>query len=322
MRVYRSLDEIPANFGPSALTIGNFDGLHMGHRRIMRRVVETARRNGWKASVLTFDPHPTCVVAPDRTPPLLTKPLERADFMLQEGIEQVLILTFDPQLAALTPEEFVRDIVARRLDAKAVFVGENFHFGHAQAGDVRLLEELGRKYGFTAEAVPAVRCRGRIVSSSGVRELVRAGDVSRAARYLERPYSLRGEVVTGRGVGSRETVPTLNLETSAQVIPASGVYVTRTRDLDSGRKWRSITNIGYRPTFGKSEKLTIETFLLEPLEQGAPRRIELEFLRRVRPERRFDDSSALKQQILRDVAAANRLFRRLKKWVAMPGVPS
>jgi riboflavin kinase / FMN adenylyltransferase len=318
MRVYHSLDETPADFGPSALTIGNFDGLHKGHRGIIRRVVAIARERGWKPSVLTFDPHPTCVVAPQRTPALLTSPLKRAELMRDEGIEQVLILPFDRQLATLTPEEFVGSIVAGRLGAKAVFVGENFHFGHAQAGDVRLLAELGRRYGFTAQAVPAVSCRGKVVSSSGVRELVRSGEVSRAARYLERPYALSGEVVTGRGVGSRETVPTLNLETAAEVIPANGVYVTRTGDLDNGRRWRSITNVGYRPTFGESDKLTVETFLLDPLELSVPRRIEVEFLWRVRPERRFEDSAALKRQILHDVSAAKRFFRRLENWVARP----
>jgi riboflavin kinase / FMN adenylyltransferase len=318
MQVYHTLSETPADFGPSALTIGNFDGLHKGHRGIIRRVVAIAREHGWKPSVLTFDPHPTRVVAPERTPSLLTSPLKRAELMREEGIEQVLILPFDRPLAALTPEEFVRTVVAGRLGAKAVFVGENFRFGRGQAGDVRLLAELGRRYGFTAQAIPAVSCRGRIVSSSGVRELVRRGEVSRAARYLERPYSLCGEVVRGRGVGSQETVPTLNLETTAEIIPANGVYVTRTSDLDDGRRWRSISNIGYRPTFGESEKLTIETFLLDPLELGAPRRIEVEFLWRVRPERRFEDSAALKQQILRDVAAAGRFFRRLETRVARP----
>ena len=277
MRIYRSLAEVPADFGPSALTIGNFDGVHRGHRRILRRLVALARERGWKPSVLTFDPHPTRVVAPERTPPLLTSPLRRAELMRAEGVEQVLILPFVPEVARLTPEEFVRDIVAGRLGARAALVGANFRFGHRHAGDFHTLEELGRRYGYETEIVDAVSCRGRTVSSSAIRELLGAGRVSLAARFLERPYALEGEVKGGRGVGSKQTVPTLNLDTNAETIPARGVYATRTLDLDDGREWNSITNIGYRPTFGESSERTIETFLLDPLEGEPPRRIRVAF---------------------------------------------
>jgi riboflavin kinase/FMN adenylyltransferase len=160
--------------------------------------------------------------------------------------------------------------------------------------------------------VPAVTCRGRIVSSSAVRELLGEGRVSLAARLLLRPYSVEGEVVRGRGVGSKQTVPTLNLATAAEVVPAGGVYVTRTRDLDEPREWTSVTNIGYRPTFGASDQLTIETFLLDPLEGETPRRIRVEFLRRLREERKFDTPEALRAQILKDVRAAVQYFRRVR----------
>jgi riboflavin kinase/FMN adenylyltransferase len=312
MRIYRSLDELPPDFGPCALTIGNFDGVHYGHRLILRRVREVAAANGWKASVLTFHPHPTRVVAPERCPRLMTNPDERAALMGEEGIEQVLILPFTAELARLEPEEFVRQILVDRLGARAVLVGDNFRFGRRQAGTVAVLETLGGQLGFYTQVVPAVMCRGRIVSSSAVRELVGEGRVSLAARFLRRPYWLEGEVVSGRGVGSRQTVPTLNLATAAEVIPAPGVYVTRTRDLDEPREWTSVTNIGYRPTFGASDQLTIETFLLDPLEGEAPRRIHVEFLRRLREERKFDTPEALRTQILKDVRAAVTYFRRLR----------
>jgi len=315
MKIYRSLDAVPADFGPSALTIGNFDGVHFGHRRILRRLVEIARERGWKPSVLTFDPHPTRVVAPDRAPRLMTSPDRRSELMQEEAIEQVLILPFTPELAQLTPEDFVRRLLVERLGARAVLVGDNFRFGHRQAGNVRVLEELGRRFGFETEIVPAVRCRGRVVSSSGIRELLTAGRVSLAARLLQHPYELEGDVVSGRGVGSKQTVPTLNLATKAELIPARGVYVTRTRDLDDGRQWDSITNIGYRPTFGESEELSIETFLMEALHGEGPRRIGVEFLWRVRNERRFDSAEALKAQILKDVGVAQRYFRRARAWI-------
>jgi riboflavin kinase/FMN adenylyltransferase len=314
MRVYRSLAGLPNDFGPSALSIGNFDGVHFGHRRILRRVKEIAAQHGWKASVLTFDPHPTRVVAPGRTPPLLTSPERRADLMQEEGIEQVLILPFTRELAMLTPEEFVEQLLVNALGARAVLVGDNFRFGHRQAGNVAVLAELGRKFGFATEIVPAVAWRGRVVSSSGIREAIRAGKVSLAARLLQHVYGLEGEVVSGHGVGSRQTVPTLNLATRAEVIPANGVYITRTRDLEDGRQWDSITNIGYRPTFGASDQLTIETFLLDPLAGATPQRIRVEFFRRVRDERKFDSPEALRQQILKDVRTAQAYFRRAKAW--------
>src|SRR5579872_961540 len=184
MNIYRSLDTsllpspsayVPADFGPSALTIGNFDGVHFGHRRILRRLVEMARARGWKASALTFDPHPTLIVAPERAPVLMTSPERRCELMQEEGIEQVLILPFTKELALLSPEDFVERLLVKRLGAKAVLVGDNFRFGHRQAGNVRVLAELGRRLGFDTEIVPAVSCRGRVVSSSGIRELIRAG---------------------------------------------------------------------------------------------------------------------------------------------------
>ena len=318
MRVYRSLDETPADFGPSALTIGNFDGVHAGHRRILERLAALARERGWKPSVLTFDPHPTRVVAPERRPPLMTSPERRVELLGEAGIEQILILPFTPEIARLSPEAFAREIVAGRLGARCVLVGANFRFGHRQAGDVRTLENLGRELGFQTEIVPAAPCRGRIVSSSVIRGLIRTGRVSLAARFLEGPYALDGDVVSGRGVGAEQTVPTLNLATAAEVIPQSGVYVTRTRDLDSLRVWDSITNIGHRPTFGPSGPLSIETFLLDPLEAPAPRRIRVEFLARVRDERRFESPEALKAQILKDAGVARRYARRVKAWVGQP----
>lgn len=312
MRIFRSLEELPADFGPSALTIGNFDGVHFGHRRILRRVREVARERACKPSVLTFDPHPTCVVAPERAPLLMTTPEQRAALMREEGIEQALILPFTPELAQLAPETFVRDILVARLRACAVLVGDNFRFGHRHAGGVALLAELGRQLGFATEVVPAVNCRGRTVSSSAIRELLLAGNVSMAGRLLLRPYWLEGDVVSGRGVGSKQTVPTLNLATATELIPARGVYITRTRDLDDAREWSSITNIGYRPTFGASEELSIETFLLDPFEGETPRRIRVEFLRRVRAERKFESPEALRAQILKDVRTAQAYFRRVR----------
>lgn len=294
------------------VTIGNFDGVHAGHRRIMRRVVEIAKANGWAPTVVTFDPHPARVLAPERAPKLMTTITRRSELMKAEGIEEIVVLPFTLDIARLTAEEFVDRILCDRLNARAVLVGENFRFGAKKAGDAALLSSLGGHRGFTTEVVPPVCRRGRTVSSSVIRELVGQGKVGLAGRLLERPFSLDGSIVSGHGVGSKQTVPTLNLSQDTDLIPATGVYITRSTDLEHpSRRWDSITNVGYRPTFGGEEHPTIETFLLGPLDEPSPGRIRLEFLRRVREERKFESPEALKAQIFRDVAVARRYLRRL-----------
>ena len=312
MRVARFLEEA-AEFDPVAVTIGNFDGVHIGHRQLFHEVIRAAGENGLEPAALTFDPHPASIVAPQRASRLLTTPAERCGLMAREGIEYALVLPFSKEMSRWTPEQFVERVLVKALRARVVVVGGNFLFGHDQAGDTKVLTELGRRFGFETRIVPPVQCRGRLVSSSAIRRAIEAGNVSLAARFLARPYSLEGEVVSGHGIGAKQTVPTLNLKTSAQVLPLAGVYVTRTMDLDTARRWKSITNIGTRPTFD-GHALTIETFLLDPLDPPAPTRIRVEFLKRVRDERKFQNAEALKAQILRDVARTQRFFERLQKW--------
>jgi riboflavin kinase/FMN adenylyltransferase len=238
----------------------------------------------------------------------LTSIEERIRLLEAAGMEQLLILPFTREVAGLSPAEFA-DRVLARLGPRAIVVGDNFRFGHKQLGDTRVLGELGETRGFRVEALEAVRLRGRVVSSTEVRVLVSTGDVARAARLLQRWFSLEGRVVTGRGVGAKQTVPTLNLATDAEVLPAHGVYVTRTRDLDDGREWASITNVGVRPTFGV-EGLSVETFLLDPFDGVTPARIRVSFCHYIREERKFESPEALRSQILRDVARAQAWFRR------------
>lgn len=318
LRIFRSLDEARQGFAPSAVTIGNFDGVHAGHRELMRRTVLLARQLEVKPSALTFHPHPATVVAPERVPRLLSAPDERCALMAAEGIEQVLIMPFDDTIARLSPDEFFREVLAGALGARAVIVGENFRFGHLQSGSVADLRRLAGEAGAAAEIVPLLKRRGVKVSSSEIRRLLEEGNVSRANRLLERPYSIAGNVVPGAGRGAREVVPTLNLETqslddSASALPQSGVYVTRTEDLDADRRWNSITNVGYRPTFD-GRHLTIETYLLSSLEPPSPKRIRVEFLRRLRPEMRFASAAALRAQIAADVEKAQSFFARLEKF--------
>ena len=309
-RIWRKLADVPADFGPCATTIGNFDGIHLGHQSLMRRVVSLAHERGWKAAVLTFDPHPAKVVAPDRAPKIIMTLDQRAQVMGDLGIEEILILPFTAEVSRWTPEQFVKTVLVDAMQVRAVLVGDDFRFGHRQAGNTTILTELGAKFGFEVDPIEPVNVRGERVSSSLVRKMALTGRVSRACRLLGRPFALEGMVVKGHGVGGRQTVPTLNLQPWTEVWPADGVYVTRTRDLDSARQWQSISNIGNRPTFG-GEDISIETFLLEPLSGTPPRRIGVEFLWRVRDERKFPTPADLKAQILRDVGVAQKYFRRI-----------
>lgn len=312
MHIYRSVEEARGRFGPCALSIGNFDGVHRGHQALFAKVREAASAQGWRPSALTFSPHPTRVVAPHRAPKLLSTVEQRCEWMRQAGMEQVLVMPFDKDVAALTPEEFVKGILVDALGVKAAFIGANFHFGHKQAGNAAVLAELGLRYGFDATGVAPVTWRGHVISSSEIRRCIESGAVARAARLMGRCYALEGDVVRGHGVGSKHTVPTLNLATNAEVLPRRGVYVTATAGLDCGRVWRSISNIGYRPTF-EGDALSIETYLLDPMEAPAPARIRVSFAHRVREEHRFDTPELLKAQILKDVSRALAWHRRYSR---------
>ena len=214
LRVFVGMEHLPANFGPSVVTIGNFDGVHAGHQELMKRAVAIARAHGggWHPTVLTFDPHPSTLVAPSRAPKLLT-PLDlRLRKARDIGIEQAVILPFTWDVAKLSAEAFVSDLLVSGLKARAVVVGDNFRFGNKQSGDTAKLSELGEKYGFRTEIVGAVSRRGRIVSSTEIRKLLAQGNVTMANRLLQHPYALKEQVVPGFGIGRTKTVPTLNMK--------------------------------------------------------------------------------------------------------------
>lgn len=310
---FRSMEEVDGDFGPSVVTIGNFDGAHLGHRALFRRASAIAKEQGWRAGVLTFDPHPTQVVGPDRAPLLLSSIEERVAMMREEGIERVLVLPFDGEVARLGPEEFVREILAAQLKARCVIVGDNFRFGKKQKGDTAALQRLGAQFGFAVEVVPAITWRGHTVSSTAIRKALKHGNVSFAARLLGRPFRVTREVVPGLGIGSRQTVPTLNVLPPDGFPLANGVYVTRASDGE--RRWDAITNVGERPTF-EGEGITIETFLLSDFDGETPATLTVEFLLRIRGEQKFPSPEALKAQILRDVERARAFHRRARRWVS------
>jgi len=311
MRVYHSLGEAAGSFGPSVVSIGNFDGVHLGHQQLLRLVGAMSIRLQAKPSIITFDPHPAAVLAREHAPKLLTTIEQRLRILETGGVEQALVLKFDREFSLQSAEQFVESVLMRAAGVRGVVVGENFRFGNRQMGNTALLREVGARGGFEVEVAAGVQERRRMVSSTEVRRQVQAGHVALAARFLGRFYRLEGRVVQGHGVGSKQTVPTLNLATEGEVLPARGVYVTRTVDLGSRRRWNSVTNVGFRPTFGGDEELSIETFVLSGLEGAQPERIAVEFLHRLREERRFADPAALKAQIMRDVSRAQAYQRRL-----------
>ena len=318
MKVYWNLEDVPANFGPSSVAVGNFDGVHTGHQQILRRCAQLAADRWLKPTVLTFHPHPRKLLAPHMAPPSLESIERRLERMSDEGITQVLVLPFNDELAALSASEFVRRVLVGKLLAKAVLVGDNFRFGNRASGDVRLLKDLAPKLDYEVEITESVTTRGRVVSSTAIRELLAEGRAGLANRLLGYEFCLEGNVVSGQGIGHKQTVPTLNLDVKPliegeRVIPLAGVYVTQTQDLNDGRTWPSITNIGYRPTFGGND-LSIETYLLEALSGQSPGKIRVDFRAWIRAERKFENPEELKAQILRDVGRAQAYWRRRARW--------
>lgn len=306
--VYRALDEIPAGFGPSVVAIGNFDGVHLGHQRILASTVIEARTLGARAVAVTFDPHPDQFLRPQRAPKLLTPMAERVRLLARTRLDAVLVLRFDAALAGLSAREFVQQVLVDALAARGLHEGGNFHFGHRAEAGVLELAAFGREFGFGVEVHDAVRVHGLEVSSSAVREAVATGDMKRARWMLGRPFVVRSTPARGRGIGTRLLVPTVNLAAYEGLLPAFGVYVTRLTV--GGRCFQAVTNVGNRPTFGEAS-FAVESHILdfEPIESGDQTAVELEFLLRLRPEIMWPSPEALKEQIFKDVARANRYFR-------------
>jgi riboflavin kinase/FMN adenylyltransferase len=297
----------------SVLAIGNFDGIHLGHQAILRAVTQRAAESGAVGTALTFDPPPRKVLKPESAPQRLSTNEQRMEWFGVGGLEAAVVMPFTLELARLSPEDFVQEILVRDLHVRAVLVGENFRFGHRQTGDVKLLRELGMRHGFEVVVVPPVVYRGEIVSSTAIRRAISAGDVTHAACLLGRPFVLTGEVVSGTGTGRRFTFPTLNLVPEQELLPARGVYVTRTLLEGETRSRRSVTNIGMRPTFNGSA-LSVETHLLDYSGEVPGKRIELRFWKHLRDEKKFSGADELRMQIAKDIATADRFFARLRRF--------
>ena len=308
MHVFRSLDEIPQGFGPTVAAIGNFDGVHRGHREILEAVIAEARQRDLRAVAVTFDPHPEQLLRPQRAPQLLTPMPERLRLLSETGIDAVLVLPFDHPLAGLSAREFVQQILADKLAVRGLHEGGNFRFGHRAEAGIAELRVFGDEFGFDVTVHEAVHVHGLEVSSSAVRDLVAAGDMRRARWMLGRPFAVRGRQKRDRGVGARLLVPTVNLAEYDGLLPAHGVYVSR---LAIGERcFDAVTNVGNRPTF-EGAGFSVETHILnfEPVEISEETPLHLDFLLRLRAEKRFASTDELKAQIMKDVAKARRFFR-------------
>jgi len=302
MRIVRGLESFRPDAGPSAVALGVFDGIHLGHRAILGAAVALARRQGLAALACTFEPHPMEVLRPGRAPLPLTTLAERLELIAETGVDVAMIIPFTPAVAALEPEAFVRDVLVEALRARHVVVGFNHRFGRRARGDARLLETLGGALGLETHVVPPTTVDGVPVSSSEIRASLQAGDLARAARFLGRPWAVRGEVVRGAGRGKSLGFPTANVKPDRPLALPPGVYACHVV-VDSTR-YRAVTNIGVRPTFGETT-LALETHLLEFSGDLYGSRITIQFLRRLRDERKFADHEALRSQIALDVKAAS-----------------
>ena len=301
------MEEVPGDLGPTIVSVGNFDGVHCGHRQVLKEVVQRASATGAKAVALTFNPHPLRILRPDVAPKLITPQPIKERLLAECGLDGLIVIPFTRDFSMTTAADFARDILAGKLHALEVHEGENFHFGHKAQGTTGRLAEFGREFGFEVKSYPVMMLRGSPVSSSHIRGLLAAGRVSRARHLLGRVFSVTAAPERGRGYGQKYTVPTINLSRYDELVPGDGVYVTRTRvDRET---FNSVTNVGKRPTFG-GDLFAIETHLLKfhPIEITAQSEVEISFLQWRRPEIKFPSVEALKEQIGKDVRRARRYF--------------
>ncbi len=299
------VDEPPRG---SVLTIGNFDGVHLGHQAILRYVVDRAEELDTSAAAMTLEPHPVKLLRPREAPQLLSTLKQRIELIGTTGIETALVVPFTHRLARMPAEDFVTDVLVDRLAIREVYIGANFRFGADRGGDVDLLERMGRQHGFKAAASPIVEAAGAVVSSTRVREIVAAGRVDEAYDMLGRYVYIDGRVLEGKRLGRKLGFPTLNIQVENELHPASGVYITAVHIPSFGRTFASVTNIGTRPTVYENSIVTVETHLLDFTADVYQEPVRLFFIKRVREEVSFPSTVQLMAQIQKDVEATRLFF--------------
>ena len=307
MQIFHHLEEVPPQFGPTVVSVGNFDGVHRAHQEVVLQMAERARAIGGKSVVVTFDPHPLRILRPNVAPKLLAPSAVKLKLLESTGVDAVLVLPFTRDLSLMTAEDFARQVLNQTLQAREVHEGYNFHFGHKAQGNVDTLADLGRKFGFDVRIYSEESLRGYHVSSSQIRQLITSGEVGKARALLGRPFSIFSNPGRGRGYGRKYTVPTVNLARYEELVPADGVYITWLRV--GGECFEAVTNVGKRPTFG-TESFAIESHLLNfhPIDLLPDTELELIFLKRLRPEIKFPSVEALREQICERCAQGEKVF--------------
>lgn len=305
MQVIRDLNRLRAPANRTVLTIGNFDGVHLGHRAIFRRVVDKARELQSTAAVVTFEPHPLRFLAPKQAPLRLNTPEEKVRLLSASCIDLLVVLNFDAQLAAISAEDFVKDILVGKLGVKHLIVGYDYAFGHNRQGDTTFLAEQAGLYDFTLEVLEPVRSEQQAHSSTAIRQFLQAGQVAEAIKILGRNFTLDGEVVHGEGRGRKLGFPTANLQTQKEILPRAGVYAVKVKWCE--KYYNGVINIGRRPTFADSDP-TLEIHLIDFQGDLYGERLRIYFVDRLRDEQKFPSVEALQGAVLKDIARARALF--------------
>jgi len=308
VQVFRSLEEVPEDFGPAVVSVGNYDGIHRAHRRLIDAVCARARELNARATLVIFDPHPERILRPLGGPPMITPMPCKLELLRRTELDCVVVIPFTRDLSLIPAFQFAEEVLSNKLHAVEIHEGFNFHFGHKAEGNVERLTEFGQKLGFKVVTHSPVQWGELVISSSNVRAVVLGGKVETARHLLGRVFSIDSEPGRGRGYGAKYTVPTINLARYDELTPSIGVYVTELRI--NGEDFQSVTNVGNRPTFG-ADSFAIESYILNfhPIDLPSDKPVRLSFLHRLRAERKFPDVAALKEQIGRDVARAQRYFR-------------
>ncbi len=305
MILITDLKNIQKKFDNSILTLGNFDGLHLGHQELVRMIIRRARETGALSMVVTFRPHPLKILAPDKCPPLISIYEEKIKLFERLGIDVLVKIPFTLEFSAMPPEDFVRDVLCGTLGAKEIFVGYNYRFGKGREGDIRTLRSLGETYGFTVREIEQIAFGGEVISSTKIRTLLREGDVEHAAKLLGRTYTITGIVVKGDGRGKGLGFPTANIAPKHSIIPADGVYAVRL--VVREKVYDGIANIGLRPTFNK-KVLAIEVHVFDFDEDIYGEDISLYFIKKIREEKKFKGANALISQIKSDIETAKAIL--------------
>jgi riboflavin kinase/FMN adenylyltransferase len=308
MQVFRGIESVQKKFKNPAITIGNFDGVHMGHQALFRRVKQWAEELDGESIVVTFDPHPLEVLFPQKAPPFITSHLQKLDLIASCGIDATIVIPFDHEFSRISAREFVEAILVEKIGTRAIVVGHDYRFGHSREGDIPFLRRLGEQYGFKVEIVTAIRMNDTPVSSTSIRQMIANGNIREANKLLGRPFEVSGTVIEGRKRGLQLGFPTANIRMPAVAPPRTGVYVVEA-EVD-GKRYGGAANLGYNPTFGDGE-LSLEAHLFDFNQDIYGKPITIRFIDRLRDERRFSGPEELSAQIKKDVETAKRVLAQM-----------